>query len=87
MATTADHLQRLDKEDARIQAQLTDLVREVGNLKKEVGELSGLMKGIDKRLDEKDKHIEMIIELRFMKELEKLRAEFEPKRPSRSGIS
>jgi hypothetical protein len=36
----------------------------------------GQMKGIEKRLADKDKLVEATIELRIMEEVEKLRAEF-----------
>ena len=79
IATVTDQLGTLAKEDARIQSQVTELVRLVFDLTKEVRDLSGQMKCIEKRLEQQDKLIEMTIKLRIMEEVEKLRAEF--KRP------
>lgn len=67
--TVTDHLKILEKEDARIQSQIIELTRYVTDLAKEVRELSGQMKGIEKRLEDKDKLIEATIKLRIIEEI------------------
>jgi DNA-binding FrmR family transcriptional regulator len=49
---------------------------------KEVRDLSGQMKGIEKRLEDKDKLVEATVKLRIIEEIEKLRSEFATKPPS-----
>jgi hypothetical protein len=55
---------------------LLELSRNVLDLTKDVRDMIGQMKGIEKRLADKDKLVEATIELRIMEEVEKLRAEF-----------
>jgi hypothetical protein len=69
LITVTDHLKALEKEDGRLQAQTQELGRIVLDLVKEVRELSGQMKGIEKRLDDKDKMVEAIVKLRVMEEM------------------
>jgi hypothetical protein len=76
LATITEHLQTLEREDVRIQSQLLELSRTVFDLTKDVRDMIGQMKGIEKRLEDKDKLVEMTIKARIMEEVEKLRAEF-----------
>jgi hypothetical protein len=76
LATITEHLQTLEKEDARIQSQLLELSRTVFDLTKDVRDMIGQMKGIEKRLEDKDKLVETTIKIRIMEEIKKLRAEF-----------
>jgi hypothetical protein len=55
---------------------LLELSRTVFDLTKDVRDMIGQMKGIEKRLEDKDKLVEMTIKARIMEEVEKLRAEF-----------
>jgi hypothetical protein len=55
---------------------LLELSRNVLDLTKDGRDMIGQMKGIEKRLADKDKLVEATIELRIMEEVEKLRAEF-----------
>jgi hypothetical protein len=71
-----EHLKTLEKEDARFQTQILELSRTVFDLTKDVRDMIGQMKGIEKRLDDKDKLIEATITLQIMKEAEKLRGQF-----------
>jgi len=75
LATISEHLQTLEREDTRIQSQLLELSRVVLELTKDVRDMIGQMKGIEKRLDDKDKLVEMTIRVRIMEEFEKLRTE------------
>lgn len=75
LATVNERLTGLDNEEARLQAQILEISRTVFDLAKEVRELSGLMKGFEKRLDDPDKIVETSIRLRVMEEVEKLRSE------------
>ena len=76
LATITEHLERLEKEDARIQSQLLELSRTVFDLTKDVRDMIGQMKGIEKRLEDKDRLVEATIKIRIMEEVEKLRVEF-----------
>jgi hypothetical protein len=60
LITITDHLKTLKKEDGRLQAQTQELGRIGLDLVKEVRELSGQMKGIEKRLDDKDKMVDAV---------------------------
>jgi chromosome segregation ATPase len=80
LATITEHLQTLEREDTRIQSQLLEVSRTVFDLSKDVHDLLGQMKGIEKRLDDKDKLVEATIKLRIKEELEKLKAELAPPR-------
>ncbi len=59
----------------RIQVQMTELGHHIIALIKDVGELSGQMKSIEKRLDDKDKMVDSLVALRIKEELQKLHAE------------
>jgi predicted nucleic acid-binding Zn-ribbon protein len=72
LITITDHLKLLEKEDDRIRDQVTELGRAVLDLVKEVRELSGQMKGIEKRFDDKDKMIDALIKMRVSEEVEKV---------------
>jgi chromosome segregation ATPase len=76
LATITELLLTLEREDARIQAQLLELSRTVFDLSKDVHDVLGQMKGIEKRLEDKDKLIEATIKLRIMEEVKELRKEF-----------
>jgi septal ring factor EnvC (AmiA/AmiB activator) len=75
LATISENLKTLEREDTRIQGQLLELSRTVLELTKDVRDMIGQMKGIEKRLEDKDKLIEMTIRARIMEEFEKLRAD------------
>jgi hypothetical protein len=75
LATISEHLKTLEREDTRIQAQLLELSRIVLELTRDVRDMIGQMKGIEKRLEDKDKLIEMTIRARIMEEFEKRRTE------------
>jgi chromosome segregation ATPase len=66
LITITDHLSTLEREDARMQNQLSELSRLTLELVKDVREISGQLKGIEKRLDDKDKMVEAIIQVRIM---------------------
>jgi hypothetical protein len=73
-----DHrtVQGFEKEDARNQSQLLELNRIVLDLSGNVRDMMGQMKGIEKRLEDKDRLVEMTIKTRIMEEVDKLKAEF-----------
>lgn len=71
LITITDHRRALEKEDTRLQVQVQELSRLVLDLVKEVREISGQMKGIEKRLEDKDKMVEAVIKLRVAEEVEK----------------
>jgi hypothetical protein len=75
LATITEYLRALEKEDARIQAQLLEVTKLVLALSNGVHDMLGQMKGIEKRLEDKDKLIEATIRLRVTEEVEKLKAE------------
>lgn len=60
LATITENLRTLEKEDMRIQVQMTELGHHIIALIKDVGELSGQMKSIEKRLDDKDKMVTLL---------------------------
>jgi predicted nucleic acid-binding Zn-ribbon protein len=76
LATITEHLRTLEKEDTRTQSQLLELTRNVAELSRDVRDMIGQMRGIEKRLEDKDRLIEATIKLRILEEVEKLRAEF-----------
>ena len=76
LATITEHLRTLEKEDARIQSQLLELTKIVLGLSNDVHDMLGQMKGIEKRLEDKDKLVEATIRLQIKEEVEKLKAEF-----------
>jgi len=75
LATITEHLRALDKEDARMHSQLLELSRVVFDLARDVREMIGQMKGIEKRLEDRDRLVEATIILRIKEEMEKVRAE------------
>jgi chromosome segregation ATPase len=66
LAAASEYLRSLEKEDARIQSQIAELSRNMLELFKEVRDLSGQMKGIEKRLEDKDKLVEATVKLRII---------------------
>lgn len=72
LITISDHLKILEKEDSRLQGQVEELGRNVLELVKEVHDLAGQMKGIEKRFDDKDKMIEAIIRVKIAEEIKEL---------------
>jgi len=76
LTTITLHLETLEKEDARLQSQLVELSRTIIDLSNDVSDMIGQMKGIETRLEDKDKLVETVIKLRIMEELQKLKEEF-----------
>jgi hypothetical protein len=74
LATITEHLRTLEKEDARLQSQVLELSRTVLALYKDTHDLLGQMKGIEKRLEDRDKLVEATIKMRIAEEVEKMRA-------------
>ena len=75
LAAITEHLRTLEKEDARIQLQLLEPTRIVLGLSNDVHDLLGQMRGIEKRLEDRDKLVDAMIKVRIMEEIEKLRSE------------
>jgi hypothetical protein len=75
--TVNDHLARLDKADVKSAERLEKLAEKFVTLATIVSDLSSQMKNIEKRLEDKDKLVEMTIKLRIMEEVEKLRSEWQ----------
>lgn len=89
LITITDHLKALEKEDSRLQSQVQELGRLTLDLIKEVRELSGQMKGIEKRFDDNARMVEALIKLRVAEEIEKAFSKFTvipqpPKSPKKS---
>lgn len=76
MATLSDSVRRLEEGNRRIQAAMVALGRDMVELAKDVHDLAGQMKGIEKRLEDKDRLVEATVKLRIMEELQKLRSDF-----------
>ncbi len=76
VVTVNDHLDRLDKTDAKLEERLERLADKVATLATAVGNISGQLATIEKRLDDRDKLVAATIELEVLKATEKLRAEF-----------
>ncbi len=55
---------------------MLELNRIVLDLSGNVRDMMGQMKGIEKRLEDKDRLVEMTIKTRIMEEVDKLKAEF-----------
>jgi len=81
----AEHLRTLEKEDARIQAQLLELSRIVLGLSNDVHDMLGQMKSIEKRFEDKDRLLEATIRLRIAEEMQKLRTELLEKSAFKDG--
>jgi predicted RNase H-like nuclease (RuvC/YqgF family) len=75
IATVTENLRTLEKEDARLQAQVAELGRITLELVKDVHAFAGEMKSIEKRLDDKDKLVEAIVALKVREEIDRLKAE------------
>jgi chromosome segregation ATPase len=73
--TVNDHLDRLDKADVKIDERLERLAEKVAALAVVLSEISGQMKSIEKRLEEKDKLVAVTIELEVLKATERLPTE------------
>jgi len=74
LITISEQLKTLEKEDGRIQTQILELGRAMLGLVKDVHEMSGQLKNIEKRLDDKDKMLDAVIKLKILEEFEKRRA-------------
>lgn len=74
LATITEYLRALEKEDARIQGQLLELTKIVLGLSNDVHDMIGQMKGIERRLEDRDKLVEATITLRIKEEIKKLRS-------------
>lgn len=75
LAAMTEQLRTLEKEDAHLRAQLTELARIVVGLSNDVHEILGQMKAIERRFDDRDKLVEATMRLRLAEEMQKLRAE------------
>jgi len=75
LATITEHLWTLEKEDARLQSQVLELSRTVLALYKDTHDMLGQMKGLEKRLEDKDRLVEATIKLRIAEEVEKMRVD------------
>jgi septal ring factor EnvC (AmiA/AmiB activator) len=84
IATVADQLDRLEREDLRTQTQLLELTRLVFELSNKVSEATGQLKAIEKRLEDKDRLIEATIKLAIKEEADRLRAELRRERDRRA---
>jgi predicted nucleic acid-binding Zn-ribbon protein len=73
LITISEQLKALEKEDGRIQTQILELGRAMLGLVKDVHEMSGQLKSIEKRLDDKDKMLEAVIKLKIIEEFQKIR--------------
>ncbi len=78
VVTVTDHLHRLDKADAKTEERIDKLTERMVVLANVVSELSGQMRGIEKRLEEKDAHVRTTIELELLKAIEILRRSSAP---------
>jgi hypothetical protein len=69
--TVSEQMARLAKEDERSQGQILELTKMVFDLAKSVASMTGQMMTIEKRLEDKDKLMEMMIAVRVREEVEK----------------
>lgn len=69
--TITDQIARLSKEQERTQNQVAELTKVMFSLNKDVATISGQMLGIEKRLEDREKLMEMTIAVRVREEVEK----------------
>jgi hypothetical protein len=76
--TVSDQMARLAKEDERSQNQIFELTKLVFALSKDTASLTGQMQNIEKRLEDREKLMEMTIAVRIRDEVEKAMKNWKP---------
>jgi hypothetical protein len=76
--TVSEQLARLAREDERLQSQVIDLTKMVFSLSKDTATVLGQMQNIEKRLEDREKLMELTIVVRVREEVEKAMKGWKP---------